>query len=317
MPKLFQVKPEGEVAVVAEVPFVDEVSDMESFIKSNAGLLGEKVNIFGEQVDTGLGRRIDLLAMDQSLDQGKLLLIELKNTPADTDVLVQVLKYASWIMSSPDSIRYLLQKASMDTEGADLKPRIVILAPEFEEELIELTRYISTFEFSFLQLKRFQLGTDVLAVVEDKAPPLLRGSSVRAQEEWSWERYERDLGVSRDQVELGQWLVKKVEETCEKKGWQLQFRFRKGYTPFQLPGAWNVIGTQNRWAKGWCIWFKLPAPPGDLGMAVPAWAQQTYWDPTYHIIYINVSSSEVDLTLLAPFFEQAYAYVSKLSGATG
>jgi hypothetical protein len=316
MTKVFRIGPQAAVEAVAEAPFADEVSDLESFVKNNPDILGERVRIFAEQVDTGLGR-MDLLAMDQSLEQEKLLLIELKNKPADTNVLLQVLRYASWVSTSPDSIRLLLERSALDAENADLKPKIVIVAPDIEDELIELSQYIAAFEFSFLEVKRFRLGSEFLVVVENKAIAPEKKAGVTAQEEWDWERYERDLKIPRARLELARWLVSKMQDACAEKGWPLEFRFRKGYTPFQMPGGWNVIGTENRWSKGWCIWFKLPAPPEDLGLPVPSWSQQTYWAKDWHIFYMNVTSRDIDFGELDPFLEQAHAYVAEISGLRG
>jgi hypothetical protein len=314
MTKVFRIGPQAAVEAVAEAPFVDEVSDLESFVKKNPGILGERVTIFAEQVDTGLGR-MDLLAMDQSLEQEKLLLIELKNKPADINVLLQVLRYASWVSTSPDSIKLLLGKAKLDAEKADLKPRIVIVAPDIEDELVELSQYIAAFEFSFLQVRRFRLGSEFLVVVESKAVTPEKKTAVGVQEEWDWERYERDLKIPKARLDLAKWLVSEIQSVFAEKGWSLEFRFRKGYTPFQMPGGWNVIGTENRWAKGWCIWFKLPAPPEELALAVPSWAEQTYWSKDYHTIYMNVSRRDIDFRELDPFFERAYRYVAELSGS--
>jgi len=315
MTKLFRTQPGGSVEAVSEAPFVDEVTDLEAFVKNNPGILGEQVRIFAEQIDTGFGR-MDLLAMDQSLEHGKLLLIELKNKPADINVLLQVLRYASWVSTSPDSIKLLLEKSKLDTEKADLKPRIVIIAPDIEDELVELSQYIKAFEFSFLQVRRFRLGSEFLVVVESKVVSAGEGTPVGVQEEWDWERYEHNLKIPRSRLDLAKWLVSRIQDFCADKGWPLELRFRKGYTPFQMAGGWNVIGTESRWAKGWSIWFKLPAPPEELGLQMPPWAEQTYWAGNWHTFYINVISTDIDFRQLEPFFESAYAYVSKLSGAS-
>ena len=315
MTKLYRVQAEGSVEAVGEAPFLDEVSDLEMFLKSNPGILGEQVKIFAEQIDTGLGR-MDLLAMDKSLGQGKLLLIELKNKPADVEVLLQVLRYASWVSTSPDSIKLLLEKEKMDAGSADLKPMIVIVAPEIVEELVELSQYITAFEFSFLEVKRFRLGSEFLVVVNSKLAAPEKVTQVSVQEEWDWERYERDLKVSPDRVALAKSLVSHIQEICAGKGWSLQFRFRKGYTPFQMAGGWNVIGTENRWSKGWCVWFKLPAPPDQIGLTLPSWAEQTNWSQEYHQFFLNVPSADVDLDSLDEYFEKSYEYVSELSGSS-
>lgn len=317
MTKLFHVRLEEPAAAIAEAPFTDEVSDLESFVKTNPHMLAEQVTIIAEQVDIGPSGRIDLLAVDRSLEQGKLLLIELKNEPAKIDVLLQVLRYASWASINPDSIRLLLERGKVPAEKSDLTPRIVIVAPEITDELVELSQYVTAFEFSFLEVKRFRLGSEFLVAVDTKAGTGGVRPSVGAQEEWSWERYEADLGITKERIELAKWLVDQVKQVCTDKGWPLELKFRKGYTPFQFPGAWNVIGTENKWSKGWCIWFKMKAPPQELGLQAPSWATQTYWSPQWHQFYLNVTAQKgVNFQELLPFFEQAYAYVAELSGVS-
>src|SRR5438132_1451643 len=204
MTKLFRIGAESTAEALAEAPFIDEVGDLKTFLKSNPGLLGERVRMFGDEVDTGLGR-IGLLAIDQSLEQAKLLLIELKNVPADTNILLQVLRYASWVSANPDSIKLLLQKDGVKTDNVDLKPRIVIVAPEIIDEALELSHFIAAFEFSFLEVKRFELGSEFLAVVNARLHTPDKVTAVTMQEEWDWDRYERDLKISADRIELAKW----------------------------------------------------------------------------------------------------------------
>jgi len=312
--KLFRIGIGSSAEALDEAPFVDEVGDLKTFVKTNPGILGERVLIFGDEVDTGIGR-IDLLAIDQSLEQAKLLLIELKNVPADTNILLQVLRYASWVSANPDSIKLLLEKRSVKADNPDLRPRIVIVAPEVIDEALELSQFIAAFEFSFLEVKRFRLGSEFLAVINSRLHAADKVTAVTMQEEWDWDRYERDLRIPPARLDLAKWLVSRVQEVCAEKGWSLQFRFRKGYTPFQMAGSWNVIGTENRWSKGWCIWFKLPAPPSDVGLSAPNWAEQTYWSQEWHTFYMNVTSKDIDFADLDPFFEKAHAYVAELSGS--
>ena len=225
MTKLFRIGIGSSAEALDEAPFVDEVGDLKTFVKTNPGILGERVLIFGDEVDTGIGR-IDLLAIDQSLEQAKLLLIELKNVPADTNILLQVLRYASWVSANPDSIKLLLEKRSVKADNPDLRPRIVIVAPEVIDEALELSQFIAAFEFSFLEVKRFRLGSEFLAVINSRLHAADKVTAVTMQEEWDWDRYERDLRIPPARLDLAKWLVSRVQEVCAEKGWSLQFRFR-------------------------------------------------------------------------------------------
>ena len=69
--------------------------DIEDFIHSNGEILiGRKLLFIGKQVITETGKRIDLLAIDQS---GSLLVIELKKGIAPREMMAQILDYSSWL----------------------------------------------------------------------------------------------------------------------------------------------------------------------------------------------------------------------------
>jgi hypothetical protein len=314
MPELFRIGTDRQALKVAEEAFRDEVGDLEGFIKANPTILGEKVNIFAEQIDTGLGSRLDLLAVDQSSETGKLLLVELKNEPADIRVLLQVLRYAGWVSSSPDSVRLLLERREIDASKVEIKPTIVVIAPAVQDELIELSQYIASFEFTFIEVRRFKADEQQFVVVErrtatSKSPPV-----VTVQQEWSWERYEIDLKIPAKRVAIGRMLARRLSEMLADRGVDLQMRFRKGYTPFQMAGGWNVVGTEKYWASGWAAWFKLPAKPEELGLGLPSWAKQTYWAPDWHQFYINVTDEDTDVEDVSEFLDVSLRYVAELSG---
>ena len=304
--ELFRVSEQGQVGLLAERPFADEVGDLEDFVAKNPQLVGEGIKIFGRQVTAGVGR-IDLLAIDQAFGEGQMAVIELKNVPADVGVLLQVLRYASWVMSNPDSIRLLLEKERIKATQLELKPKLVIVAPRIEEDLVELTQYLTdSFEFDLIELRRFEQGDEYFAVVNRRTPAgsgLPPGITVR--EDWSWEKYGSELTWKPERVMLGQALYRKVEERISEKGWPLRARFRKGYIPFQLGGTRNVIGIEPRWANGFSVWFRLPSPPEELGIPTPAGLQSS-WSSNFKIYYLNITDPDFELGQLDNLFDAAY-----------
>ena len=153
-PELFRLLGAGETIRVPEQPFTDEVSDLEDFICDNPQLLGDGITIVDRQVTTPAGR-LDLLALDASAGGGQIAVVELKKVPADVDVLLQVLRYASWVKGNQDSVRLLLTKRKINPDPIELHPRIIIVAPEIRAGLVELAQYVNSFEFSFVELQRY------------------------------------------------------------------------------------------------------------------------------------------------------------------
>src|SRR5436305_2839575 len=69
---------------------------LESMIVVSPRILSDEWMLIGKQEDTGLGGRIDLLAITPD---GSLVLIELKRARTPREVVAQALDYAGWVES--------------------------------------------------------------------------------------------------------------------------------------------------------------------------------------------------------------------------
>ena len=67
---------------------------IENWIVEDVTILGIDILIFGRQVITAFGGRIDLLGIDE---EGSLQIIELKREKTPRETVAQILDYASWI----------------------------------------------------------------------------------------------------------------------------------------------------------------------------------------------------------------------------
>jgi RecB family endonuclease NucS len=67
---------------------------LEDMIVASPEILSDQWMIIGRQEDTGLGGRIDLLAI---APDGTLILIELKRDRTPREVVAQAIDYATWI----------------------------------------------------------------------------------------------------------------------------------------------------------------------------------------------------------------------------
>ena len=67
---------------------------LESMIVASPRLLSDEWMLIGRQEGTGLGGRIDLLAI---APDGSLVLIEIKRDRTPREVVAQALDYASWV----------------------------------------------------------------------------------------------------------------------------------------------------------------------------------------------------------------------------
>jgi hypothetical protein len=316
MADLFRLPATGLLEPMEPDPFKDETVDLEGFIKRNPTVLGNGVRVFAEQVDTGFGDRIDLLALDESSTSGELLLIELKNVSADEKVLLQALRYASWMVGNPDSVRLLLERQSIDASTIDIRPIIIIVAPEIESGLIEMSQYVSDFQFSFVEISRFKNGGDRFVLINWRTPVGKAPPGVQARDDWDWEKYQRDLKISAERIDTGKMFASQLLDLADEHGWQVEMRFRKWYVPFQLPGPWNVfeLGLSGATGSGtgWNIAIKLPGPPEASDL--PSWVVSPKWEASYNNVRITLPERGLNLRDLEPLLEAAYEYVRKKAG---
>lgn len=309
MSELFQITKAEKARPIAEFPFQDELNDLEPFIKENPKVLGESIEMFAEQVDTGGGDRIDLLALDRTAGGAQITLIELKTGLAQHQALLQTLRYASWIKNNPDSIRLLLEKKRLSIENVSFSPKIIIAAPQIDPALIELSQYTQAFEFDFVELRRFGSKESCYLAVDHKTLPQAPVTRIRSQEEWSWERYETELGISKEQIEIGKSLFTKIKAICEEKQWSLTPKFNQYYIPFKF-GARNVI-LISFWSGLCDLGFKLRQPPEKLGLIDPyPDNRQKFWDSSGEY-YVGTDRQDFDISAYIPFMEAAYRNVTK------
>jgi len=311
MTEMFRVTANG-MSPVPESPFLNEISDLEDFVVMNPALLGEATSIIARQVNAGSAGRLDILALSQAPGGGQVAVVELKNGPADVHVLLQALRYASWAVGNPDSLKLLLSNAGVDPKEVELRPRIVVAAPIIQDELVELSQYVGAFEFDFVEVKRFVEGDELFVVVTHKAPSASPPTEVAVREEWDWERYRADLGFKEERVALGQRLLERVRAKIDGQGWPLKLQFRKWHIAFQLGGTKNVVGISPKSAREWWLWFRLPRSPEELGL--PEVSYQSRWDSGWKGLSLVINDPEADLDPLDSYFQAAYRWaVGELS----
>jgi hypothetical protein len=138
-------------------PFEDEVHDMGDFIMAHPEVLGDDAKVISRELGHGPDvRRLDFLVYDAESNQPGL--VELKKDFADEKVLLQTLRYADWLRSNPDTIRYQISRQGLDIDPDEIEGniKIYIVAPRISHVVAELAQYIQGFEFEFVQLQRFE-----------------------------------------------------------------------------------------------------------------------------------------------------------------
>lgn len=130
---------------------------LESMIVSDPRLLSEQWMVIGRQEPTGLGGRIDLLAI---APDGSLILIEIKRDRTSREVVAQALDYASWVENlQADEIAAIYRRFSkgkslsddfhvrfgipLDDSMLNQSHQLIIVAASLDESSERIVAYLS------------------------------------------------------------------------------------------------------------------------------------------------------------------------------
>ena len=238
---------------------------------------------------------------------------------ADSNVLLQTLRYASWVVENEDSVRLMLQQEGHSEVGIEFDSILIIVAaPEIRSALVDLSGYVvDAFEFDFVEVRRFK-GQEGSSVTIDRP----QSSSLSAKgiphdpQEWTWDDYQTHKAHKKwnnEQIELGKALFNGIQEKSKSKGWSLEPIFSKSYIAFKL-GSKNVVCLERCWAEGVAVWFPLPQHPGKpLVSAHQDKVLKLYWKSPKKFYYANIGNPKFDLDLLDDLLETSYDNAAETS----
>lgn len=223
-------------------PFEDEVHDMGDFVKAHPEILGNEVRIISRELEHGAeGHRLDFLVYDAESNQPGL--VELKKDLADEKVLLQTLRYADWLRTNPDTIRYQISRQGLDIDPDEIEGdiKIYIVAPRIAPVVAELAQYIQGVEFEFVQLQRFKDSNgEFLAITSPLEVPNRSTPRARGRLEHGRESYNA-RGVSQERLDLLENAIGELTNICIDEGWELAPRNLKNAVKFQTGGGRNVF----------------------------------------------------------------------------
>jgi Endonuclease NucS len=229
-------------------PFEDEVHDMGDFIMAHPEVLGEDVKVISRELGHGSDvRRLDLLVYDAESNQPGL--VELKKDFADEKVLLQTLRYADWLRSNLDTIRYQISRQGWDIDPDEIEDnlKIYIVAPRISRVVAELAQYIQGMEFEFVQIQRFKNADDgqFISVISPLEVPNRTTARARSRLEHDRNSY-AGRGIPEDRLDLLDTAVEELEKLCEEESWGLSPRRLKNAVKFQTGGGRNVFAIEIR-----------------------------------------------------------------------
>jgi hypothetical protein len=199
----------------------------------------------------------DIIGIDQD---GNICIIEMKNVVVDANVIPQVLEYALWAESYPDSIKSLWLECKNKPEDLEInwdniEVRIIIIAPKilnstlnfvnkinYSVDLFEVRQYIDN-EIKLLFVNKLEAEKETKRV-----------KPVSGQENYDEEYYKKE----RNQNSVPEFIkyVNEVEKLIKEKNWQLEKKYNKYYCGFKY-GFFNAFSINWVGTKSFAFSIKI------------------------------------------------------------
>ena len=307
MLNLFWRKSTGEVLNVIESPFRTE-EQLESYLEKTKELLSD-LFIIKRQVRTA--RRLDipdLIAFDK---EGSVVIIELKNGPVAEDVISQVLRYAIWAETNPDSIRAMWLELEEKPEDIsipweNLNVKVLIIAPAVSSRVLRLANKVN-YPVQFLEVKRFSVDKDEFILTDqlEPEPEVIKVGITRGQGVYEKDFYLKNYNKA--SVPKFFEMISIIDQIVEEKGWKLEKKMNKGYVSYRY-GYPIVFGATWIGSKSFGMFFKLPKK-GAESIVISGVAPHRYEEEWKQVLY-RVEKPDNDVRKLLPLFEAAFRHIT-------
>ncbi|HOM66989.1 MAG: hypothetical protein BWX85_01260 [Chloroflexi bacterium ADurb.Bin120] len=269
----------------------------------------DDVIILYRQIRTGSKQDIpDMLGVDQDAN---VCIIEMKNNEVSEDILPQVLGYAMWAETNPDSIKaiWLESKNKPDDIQIDwdsIQVRVIVIAPSFKSNVLKMTSKIG-YPVDLVQIQRFIFETDEFVLVETIEDSFSRKPGVTTTlQDWTWEYYYENH--SKEATDQFKKTVEALDAFAKEKGWNLPYNLNKYYTGFKFTNkvvfdvCWSGIST-------WDLRIKIPEEIA-ANFIGEKWNYQRY-DSQFKQAYFRTKSGKFEeLREMDDFLVLAYKRIS-------
>ncbi|MGB3903993.1 MAG: hypothetical protein WBB22_03660 [Anaerolineae bacterium] len=307
MPNLFWKSGTGETINVVETGFGTEDA-LEEYIQEHPEVLGE-LFIIARQTRSATRRdQPDLIAVDAD---GQVVIIELKKDTATEDAIPQVLRYAIWAETNPDSIKAIWLEAEDRPEDLEinfdaLRIKIMIIAPSIAANVLRLVNRI-TYDVELVEIARFAVRDSEFVLITQREPAAIEGiRTTVTRQKWDEDFYRKEHHPK--SVDGFMRAVRASERLIKQKEWHLETKFNKWYVGFKH-GFPNVFAVAWLGSRSYALWFKVPKEVAEAARieGYPMLRYQTEFKQALYKI-----GSSTDILKFLPLIEKAYENITGL-----
>jgi len=296
-------KTKADIKSLLATPFKTE-EEFERTVFETSELL-EDIFLLKRQVRGGSKSGIpDIIGLDSD---GNVCIIEMKNVPVDANIIPQVLQYAFWAESNPDSIKSLWLESEnkpddLSISWDDMQVRILVIAPSIFRSTLDIVEKIN-YQVDLIEIKRWIEGNNTLLLVTKLEPE----QKIKSRPVSGMPIYNEDFYMqhhNKQSVKEFMNYTRQVEQLVKQKGWNLDLKFNKHYCAFKA-GFFNAFGVHWVGSKTFAFVVKLPEEEAKK-FSLPITRYEKEWNQAlYYITPGKTKTSD-----FIPLFERAYQHLT-------
>jgi hypothetical protein len=282
-----------------ETPFKTE-EEFEKTIFGTSELL-EDIYLIKRQIRGGNKTGIpDIVGLDSD---GNVCIVEMKNVTVDASIIPQVLQYAIWAETNPDSIKSLWLQSENKPDNLtvpwdNLQVRILIIAPLILRSTLIAVDKI-TYQVDLIEIKRWVEGNDQLLLI-DRLEQEVKSKIKPADGLPNYDNNFYKRQYNKKSAEEFIRYAKEVERLVKREGWTLETKFNKHYCGFKA-GFFNAFGIQWISSKTFAFFFKISEEEAKR-IKIPMTRYDAQWKQALYYIEPEMTKTN----RFVPLFELAY-----------
>jgi len=304
MANLFWKNKQATKSLLA-TPFKSE-EEFEKIVFETPEIL-EDIFLLKRQVRGGNKNSIpDILGID---NDGNICIVEMKNVIVDSSIIPQVLQYAFWAETNPDSIKSLWLECDNKPDDISIswdnfQVRIIIIAPQVLPSSLDLVDKIN-YPVDLIEVNRWVDGDNHFLLVRKLEPEQKKGKikPVSGLQTYDDEFYKKEY--NKDSAKHFLNYIKEVEEIIKQHNWALETKYTKHYCSFKA-GFFGAFGIKWIGSKTFAFFFKLSEQEAKQ-VSIPMTKYASQWKEAIYYIDQEKTKTKDFLEL----FKKAY---SKLTG---
>lgn len=280
MANLFWKSKAGIKSLLA-TPFKTE-EEFEKTIFDTSELL-EEIFLLQRQIRGGSKAGIpDIVGVD---NDGNVCIVEMKNVAVDASIIPQVLQYAFWAETNPDSIKSLWLECDNKPEHLQInwdsfQVRILIIAPSIFRSTLGIVEKIN-YAVDLIEVKRWVEGDNQLLLVDKLEPDEKKTrtkvvSGLQTYDENFYKSY-----YNKQSAEEFLRYAKELERLIEQRNWALEMKYNKHYCGLKA-GFFNAFGIEWIGSKTFAFFVKISEKDAKqlspkMTKYVSQWKQAVYY----------------------------------------